>query len=120
MDISMLPGNKVGFKKSMGKTIILNYPISVSFFRCTENPPLIVSINDKGDLTLGQDRLSGAQVFEQLQRLLRDAVVKNPDLKLAINADTNAPWGQIVKVMDAAKAAKIKSVSANTRAAAKP
>jgi biopolymer transport protein ExbD len=85
-----------------------------------ENPPLIVSINDKGDLTLGQERLSGAQVLEQLEHRLRDAVVKNPDLKLAINADTNAPWGQIVKVMDAAKVAKIKSVSANTKAPAKP
>ena len=41
-------------------------------------------------------------------------------LKLAISADTKAPFGQIVKVMDVAKELKIKSVNAFTREAAKP
>ena len=41
-------------------------------------------------------------------------------LKLAISADKKAPFGQIVKVMDAAKEAKIKGVNAFMKEAAKP
>jgi biopolymer transport protein ExbD len=51
---------------------------------------------------------------------LNDEAKKNPQLKLAVNADQKAPWGQIVKVMDAAKIANIKSVSAHTKQAGKP
>ena len=39
---------------------------------------------------------------------------------LAISADKQAPFGQIVKVMDAAKEAKIKMVNAFTKEVAKP
>jgi biopolymer transport protein ExbD len=39
---------------------------------------------------------------------------------LSIRADVEAPFGQIVKVMDAAKAANIKTVSAFTRPAGPP
>jgi biopolymer transport protein ExbD len=53
--------------------------------------------------------------MEKLQELLIDAVKKNPKAVLKINADKEAPFGQIVKVMDAAKAANIKAVSANTQ-----
>lgn len=83
----------------------------------TENPPLIVSIDEKGVLMIGQDKLP--LTLEQLQGRLREAAAKNPEAKVAINADKAAPWGQIVKVMDAAKAAKIKSVSAFTRETAR-
>jgi biopolymer transport protein ExbD len=76
----------------------------------TDNPPLVVTVNDKGVLTLEQDKL--AVTLEQLQNRLREDAAKNPDLKLAINAAEGAPWGQIVKVMDVAKTAKIKSVIA--------
>jgi biopolymer transport protein ExbD len=83
-----------------------------------ENPPFVVSIDDKGGLRAGQN--ADAVTLEQLQARLRDELAKNPKLALAVNADKNAPWGQIVKVMDAAKAADIKSVSAYTKETAKP
>jgi len=78
-----------------------------------ENPPLVVSIDDKGGLRVGQN--NDAVTLEQLQARLRDELAKNPKLALAVNADKNAPWGQIVKVMDAAKTANIKTVSAFTK-----
>ncbi|HZL13935.1 MAG TPA: biopolymer transporter ExbD [Verrucomicrobiae bacterium] len=84
----------------------------------SENPPLIVSIDAQGGLRLGES--ADAVTLEQLQSRLNDEAKKNPQLKLAINADKNAPWGKIVKVMDAAKAANIKSVSAHTKQTAKP
>lgn len=53
--------------------------------------------------------------FERLQAELLAQVAKNTNLALAIQADEGAPWGQIVKVMDAAKGAKVRSVDAVTK-----
>src|SRR5262245_36310639 len=83
-----------------------------------ENAPLIVSIDPKGNLRLGTE--ARPVTVARLKEELLAAAVKTPDLKLAINADESAPFGQIVKVMDAAKEAKIKLVSAFTKEAAKP
>ena len=78
-----------------------------------EDAPLVVSIDDKGTIRLGPN---GTPVTaEQLKEQLTAQAVQKPDLRLAINADKNAPWGQIVKVMDAAKAANIKTVNAFTK-----
>jgi biopolymer transport protein ExbD len=83
-----------------------------------ENPPLVVSIDAQGGLRVGPN--NDAVTLEQLQTRLRDELAKNPKLALAVNADKNAPWGKIVNVMDAAKTANIKSVSAFTKETAKP
>jgi biopolymer transport protein ExbD len=83
----------------------------------SEDAPLIVSIDPKGNIRLGPD--SVAVTEEQLKNELERRVAKKPDLRLAINADKGAPWGQIVKVMDAARAANIKSVNAFTKEAGK-
>ena len=75
-----------------------------------ETPPLIVTIDAQGNLRLGPE---GTPVTaDRLKTELLASVQKTPDLKLAISADKSAPFGQIVKVMDAAKEAKIKGVNA--------
>jgi biopolymer transport protein ExbD len=79
--------------------------------------PLIVTVDAEGALRLGA---SGVPVTAD--RLRAEFTVRaeaNPQLKLTINADEKAPFGQIVKVMDAAKEAKIKSVNALTRQTAR-
>ena len=82
-----------------------------------ENPPLLVSIDEKSGLRLNNDVVTP----DQLAVKLREAVVKNPDVTLAINADAKAPWGTVVKVRDAAAEAKIKSLIAyTTKDTAKP
>ncbi len=83
----------------------------------SEDAPLIVSIDPQGNIRLGPD--SVAVTVDQLKDELAKRVSKKPDLRLAINADKAAPWGQIVKVMDAAKAANIKAVNAFTKEAGK-
>ena len=83
-----------------------------------ESPPLVVSIDPKGMLRLGAD--ARPVTAERLKEELLAQVAKTPDLKLAISADKMAPFGQIVKVMDAAKEAKIKMVNAFTKEAGKP
>jgi len=72
---------------------------------------LVVTIPNKGSLSLGTQPVT----LEKLQERLVEAVQKNPETSLSIRADTDAPFGQIIKVMDAAKAANIKVVSAFTK-----
>src|SRR5438034_3172240 len=43
--------------------------------------------------------------LDKLQEELKTHVAQNPKISLSIRADTDAPFGQIVKVMDAARAA---------------
>jgi biopolymer transport protein ExbD len=83
-----------------------------------ENPPLIVSIDAQGNLRLGAEALP--VTVDQLKNQLLADVAKNPNLQLAVSADKSAPWGQIVKVMDVAKEAKIKTLNAFTKEAVKP
>jgi biopolymer transport protein ExbD len=83
-----------------------------------EKAPLIIVIDAKGSLRLGPDGV--AVTDERLKSELVALTTKDPELKLAISADKEAPFGQIVKVMDAAKEAKIKMVSAFTKEVAKP
>ena len=83
-----------------------------------ESPPMIVSIDAQGMFRLGTDGLPVTP--DQLNDRMRAEAQKNPQLKLAVRADKNAPWGKIVAVMDAASAAHIKILSAFTKEAAKP
>lgn len=85
----------------------------------SEDAPLVVSIDPQGSLRLGAGPEALPMTADNLKNDLIARTTKNPELKLAINADKAAPFGQIVKVMDAAKAAKIKFVSAYTKETAK-
>ena len=84
----------------------------------SEAPPVVVSIDPKGTLRLGAD--ATPVTVERLKEKLLAEAAKGPDVKLAISADTAAPFGVIVKVMDAAKEAKIKAVNAFTKEPGKP
>jgi len=81
----------------------------------SEKAPLVVTIDPQGNLRLGPE--GKPMTVERLKKELSALVGKTPDLNLAINADTAAPFGQIVKVMDAAKEAHIKIVNAFTKEA---
>ncbi len=83
-----------------------------------EQAPLVVTVDPQGNLRLGPE---GKPVTaDRLKEELLAAIAKTPDLKLAISADKMAPFGQIVRVMDAAKEAHIKIVNAFTRETPKP
>lgn len=69
---------------------------------------LIVTVPKSGPIYLKTDPVT----MDALQQRLIEAVHANPQTTLAIRADTDAPFGEIVKVMDAAKAANIKVASA--------
>ncbi len=78
-----------------------------------ENAPLVVSIDAQGGLRMGSD--ARPITADQLKSELVAQQEKKPDLRVAINADKAAPFGEIVKVMDAAKEAHIKMVNAFTK-----
>ena len=82
-----------------------------------ETTPLVVSVDAQGTLRLGAD--ATPVTVDRLRSELVTRAEKNPELKMAISADKMAPFGQIVKVMDAAKEAKIKMVNAFTKEAGK-
>lgn len=83
-----------------------------------EKPPLVVTVDPKGNLRLGPD--ATPVTVDRLKEELLAAAAKTPDVKLAISADTAAPFGTIVKIMDAAKESGIKLVNAFTKPSAKP
>jgi biopolymer transport protein ExbD len=58
--------------------------------------------------------------LDRLQQELATNAVHNPELALSIRADMDAPFGQIVRVMDAAKAARIKRVMAAIKVSGSP
>jgi biopolymer transport protein ExbD len=78
-----------------------------------ENPPIIITIAADGKLLVGAENVP--KTIQEVQAQLSTQAAKNPNLKLAVRADKNAPWGQVVAVMDAAKAAHIKLMSAFTK-----
>ena len=106
------------FKQQAAVRIVLPESTTAQKEGASEHTPLLVSVDAKGVLRLGQDALP--VTVERLKEELVKRVKTNPDLKVALNADKDAPFGQIIKVMDAAKEAGIKSVPAFMKEAAKP
>ena len=82
-----------------------------------EDPPFVVTMDPKGALRFGPE--SRPISVDGLMAELNAQVVTNPALRLALAADTNAPVGQLVKIIDASKAARIKSFSLFTKETAR-
>jgi biopolymer transport protein ExbD len=105
------------FKQQPALKLVLPESSQAQKSGAQENPPLIVTIDTHGNLRLGTE---GKPVtVDRLKEELIAAIAKTPGLRLAISADTTAPFGQVVKVMDAAKDAGLKVVNAFTKEAAK-
>src|SRR5271165_6629909 len=60
-----------------------------------EDAPMVVSVDPAGNLRFGADLTP--VTLERLTEELVAAVDKQPNLRLAISADTVAPWGKVVK-----------------------
>lgn len=78
-----------------------------------ELPPLVITVDTMGNLRLGAE--AKPVTADRLKQELLAVAAKQPKLRLAISADKAAPFGQIVRVMDAAKEARIQTVSAFTK-----
>ncbi len=76
----------------------------------SETAALVISIDSKGVIRFGTDALPVTE--DRLKQEIQKAVAKNPDQRFALSSDKDAPVGQFIKVMDAAKAANVKMLSA--------
>jgi biopolymer transport protein ExbD len=54
---------------------------------------------------------------DRLQTEIQNAAKKDPQLKVAIKADKNAPTGEFIRAIDIAKAANVGSIDAETEKA---
>jgi biopolymer transport protein ExbD len=77
----------------------------------TESKPFTVSISSNSP----HFYLEGHPVtMERLQKELFTASQRDPQLKLTIKADRHAPFGEYIRVIDAAQAAKVAGISVVT------
>ena len=83
-----------------------------------EAPPLVVSIDPKGNLRYGGD--ATPVTLDRLKERLQTEIKTNSALKLAIGGDKDAPWGQVIKVMDVAKEVGIRESRAYTAEQKRP
>jgi len=61
---------------------------------------------------LERDHGSGPVTFDKLRVELKRRAGENPQVVLSVKADKEAPFGQIIRLMDLAREAKIKSINA--------
>src|SRR6266545_2851685 len=80
-----------------------------------ETKPFIVQVTTNFPYFFLGDR---PVTMDKLQNELAAAVKKDPQLKVAVKADKQAPFGEIVKVIDASKVAQVGSLNFITEKAA--
>jgi len=94
------------FKKSQPKINIV-VPSSTTAKTTQDTPPSIIYVTPEGKLFLDDAPVEA----DQLGDLLKSKLAGNAAFKVAMKADTKAPFGAIIKVMDAAHAAGITDLS---------
>jgi len=90
------------FKKSEPK-ITIKVPESTTAKTTKETPPSIIYVTSDSKIFLDDAPVDAAQLGD----LLKSKMAANPAFKVAMKADTKAPFGAITKVMDAAHIAGI-------------
>ena len=83
----------------------------------TEDKPMVVFVSTNAPFFyLGDQPVT----FDKLQSAMTDAVKKNPKVRVEIKADKRAPFGEIVRLIDASKSAQVGSLNFVTEKQAKP
>ncbi len=83
----------------------------------TDSKPFVVHVTTNFPFFYLENR---PVTLDRLQNELAEAAKKDPQLKLAIKADKKAPFGEVIKVIDAGKVAQVKSIDAITEKQAGP
>lgn len=73
--------------------------------------PLVLRVKSAQEISLGNDPVA----LEGLVAALRSARTATPDRPIAMQADREAPFGVVVKVLDALKQAGVKNIPAFTQ-----
>ena len=93
------------FKKQQ-PYIRIKLPESKSAVSSTpKNEPLVLSISKESEVFF----LNRKVEMERLTPLLKELVSRDPETALALNADKDAPFGSVMRVMDSLKEAGVKT-----------
>lgn len=98
------------FKQSQPEVVIKLPDSATAVAAPNPSEPSVLSIAADGRLFLDDQ----AVVIENLKTALVNLLTAKPDRAVALKADTNAPFGIIIKVLDALKQAHVKNVPALT------
>ena len=93
------------FKQQPSLKIVLPESSQAQKSGANEAAPLMISIDASGNLRWGPE--AKPVTLERFKAELLEALANKSDLELAINADKSAPVGQLVKVLDVAKEARV-------------
>jgi len=83
----------------------------------TDAKPFIILVTTNAPyFYLGENTVT----LDRLQSELEAAAKKDPQLKVTIKADKRSPFGEVIKLIDAAKTANVASINAITEKTATP
>jgi len=93
------------FKKEVPPALKINLPDSKQAQPGSgDAKPFVVTIATNAPyLYLGERPVT----LDRLQNEMNAAVKSDPQVKVAIKADRRSPWGEVIKVLDVAKAANV-------------
>ena len=93
------------FKKDATPSVTIKLPESKSAVAAEAGTePLVLTISPEEDIFLGDKKVA----LEDLKASLIDELRKRPNTQLALNADTEAHFGTVIKVIDVLKEAGVK------------
>ncbi len=99
-------------------SMIKNEGVSVNLPKAVTSAPddrktsVTVTISESGDVYLGKERIAPSELRGRLQNLKAG----DPDLKVLINGDEHAYFGQAVEALDEIRSLGITKVSIQTKA----
>jgi biopolymer transport protein ExbD len=100
------------FKKDLPPELRLALPESKQAKAgSADSKPMVITVATNAPYFFLEDK---PITFDRLQTALVDAAKKDPQVKVAIKADKRSPFGEVIKIIDAAKSANVGSISAIT------
>jgi biopolymer transport protein ExbD len=103
------------FKKEQPQ-VEIKLPEHTEAIPAKKDPPLLISVSADSKVYIGKDEIA----LEKLKGILLERKKNTPDFKAALRADRNAPFGVIIKVMEAGTQAGLKDLPTFTDKPAEP
>jgi len=91
-------------------SIPINLPKTESVAPVEQKDPLVVSIDDKGQLFINKDQIQP----DQLETSLKAAKDKNADVRVQLQADNGVNYGEVARAMASIEKAGITKLSVIT------
>ncbi len=89
----------------------VNLPVAKSSVSTDKNDVFTITVTQDGDIMLDKIKVSAKDLHGELAELKQ----QHPDLKLIINGDTKAEFGQAIEVLDKARLLGITKITIRTK-----